>query len=707
MKPPLRIFLADLTYDTIAISTEAMPLNIGYIASYCIKKFGSDVEISLFKYISDLEKALEENPPDILGMSNYCWSQNVSLEMFKICKEKNPHSLRVWGGPNFPIDLPSQELFLNNAPEVDIYVPIDGEVGFSNVVDCALKSNSKENIRTSVLSSSLEGCVIKNSQGKLQYTLANTRIRKLDEIPSPYITGLMDKFFDGKLIPMLQTNRGCPFTCTFCTDGNDAVMQVNKFSKERVKDELEYIAEHVPEKVHSMFISDLNFGMLPGDAETCNIISELQNSHNFPQRIIATTGKNNKEGVINGIQKLKGSINFSMSVQSMDQDVLQNIRRDNISVDKMISLAPAIKESGLLTIAEIILCLPGENYQKHLDSIRKLVLAKLDDIVIHTCMLLPGSEMSIPSERLKYQFQTKFRILPRDFVTLNNGKRICEIEEVVVSTKDMTFDEYVELRILGFILWMTNKGILYDPIIKFLREMNVDVFDLFYQMVKRKEIAPLPVRNILERYRDATVGELFDSSEDIFELIQDDEKYADLVDGKGAINVMQFHHAAVLTECMDEWTDYVVQIANNLLKENNQFSMEIQNQFQTIENFCRGTCHNPLGENRMNTNPEFILKYDVKKWLSSEKPLSDFKFSDPINTSFILTPEQYKVIQDTLDMYGDTLVEKTKVLKMIAQHHLWRSPSYQGMETSENITNGKQKLLTDKSINTESTIFSV
>ena len=166
MKPPLRIFLADLTYDTIAISTEAMPLNIGYIASYCIKKFGSDVEISLFKYISDLEKALEENPPDILGMSNYCWSQNVSLEMFKICKEKNPHSLRVWGGPNFPIDLPSQELFLNNAPEVDIYVPIDGEVGFSNVVDCALKSNSKENIRTCVLSSHLEGCVIKNPQGK-------------------------------------------------------------------------------------------------------------------------------------------------------------------------------------------------------------------------------------------------------------------------------------------------------------------------------------------------------------------------------------------------------------------------------------------------------------------------------------------------------------------------------------------------------------
>ena len=705
IKQPLQIFLADLTYDTIAISTEAMPLNVGYIASYCLKKFGPKIEIKLFKYISDLEKELEENPPDILGMSNYCWSQNVSHEMFKICKEKNPNSLRVWGGPNFPVDMPSQELFFKNAPEVDVYIPIDGEVGFEHVVDCVLKSNSKKNIREQVLSSSLEGCIIKNNQGKLQYTLANTRIKNLDEIPSPYTTGLMDKFFDGKLIPMLQTNRGCPFTCTFCTDGNDAVMQVNKFSKKRIKDELIYMAQHVPKKVHSMFISDLNFGMLPGDIETCNIISKIQETSNFPQRIIATTGKNNKDGVINAIQKLKGSINFSMSVQSMDQEVLENIRRANISVDKMISLAPTIKESGLLTIAEIILCLPGESYQKHLDSIRKLVLTELDDIVIHTCMLLPGSEMAIPSERSKYQFQTKFRILPRDFATLSNGKRICEIEEVVISTKDMTFNEYVELRVLGFVLWMTNKGILYDPIIKFLKEVDIDVFELFHQMVQRKETAPLAVHKILERYRDATIDELFDSPETIFEMIQDDKKYSDLVEGKGAINVMQFHHAVVLTECIDEWTDYVIQISIELLKENNQYSANIQNEFKTIENFCRGICHNPLGKNRMKTNPEFILNYDVKKWLLSKNSLNYFKFSSPTTTIFMLTEEQYKIIQDTLDMYGNSLVEKTKVLKMIAQHHLWRHPNYTNNELS-NSNFVKQKILT-KSISSENTVFSV
>ena len=31
---PLKIFLCDLTYDTITLSVDGFPLNVGYIASY-------------------------------------------------------------------------------------------------------------------------------------------------------------------------------------------------------------------------------------------------------------------------------------------------------------------------------------------------------------------------------------------------------------------------------------------------------------------------------------------------------------------------------------------------------------------------------------------------------------------------------------------------------------------------------------------------
>ena len=396
----LKIYLGDLTYDTISLSTEAFPLNIGYIAAYCKKLFGSDVDITLFKYIDDLETAIINSPPDILGLSNYAWNHSISLEMFKILKKENPISICVMGGPNFPLDFHSQKSFLDRAPEVDIYVPIEGEVGFSNIIKKTLTANSVNDIRNVVLSDPIDGCITRQINGEYKYS-SNIEIRtkQLDEIPSPYLTGILDKFFDGKLSPTLQTNRGCPFQCTYCVDGNDAVRQVTHFSIERVTDELNYIARHVPKTTNSMIITDLNFGMIPRDLDICDVIANTQKEFGYPTQIQATTGKNSKEKIIEAIKRVNGALRIWLSVQSMDQDVLRNVKRNNISVDQMLALQPAIREAKLPTLSEVIIGLPGETYQSHIKTLRDLLRARVDDIQIYTCMMLDGAEMNTPEHR--------------------------------------------------------------------------------------------------------------------------------------------------------------------------------------------------------------------------------------------------------------------------------------------------------------------
>ena len=673
---PLKIYLGDLTYTTVTLATEAFPLNVGYIASYCKKLFGNDVEITLFKYIDEIDKAVNENPPDILGLSNYCWSHNVSYEIFKMCKKTNPNVVTVWGGPNFPIDFPSQKKFMGRYEEVDIYVPTEGEIGFSNVVKKVLESNSIDEVKQKITQNPIDGCVSRNEQGQIQCTIPTLRISSLDEIPSPYLNGMMSKFFDGKLTPMLQTNRGCPFHCTFCTDGRDEVNKENSFDIKRVQSEIRYIAEHIPKNTHSLHISDLNFGMYPRDIEICESLAKIQEKFDYPKYIKCTTGKNQKNKIIKAIKRLNSSLRVTMSVQSLDPDVLNNIRRDNISVDHMLALYPAIKEADLQTTSEVILGLPGETYSNHIQTLRDLIRAKMDEIVVHTCMLLDGSEMNLPEERKKWGMKTKFRVLQRDFAELSSGKKVIEYEEVVVSSNTMTFEEYIDLRNLAFIIFVTNQGIVFDSVQKLLREQDIDVFELYYRMLTNKKNSPENTQKVIEQFQQATVGELWDSPQELLENFQKDFEYKKLLNGEAGTNVLYHHKAVVISEYMDDWAEYVIESAHTVLKNSNNYNDELEKQFETVANYCRGLSHNVLGQDRLDTNPEYEFEYDIPSWLSPKTnlKLDNFKLDTKLKISFQLDDEQFKMVQDNIDVYGHSRIGKSKTLKMLPNQKLWRHP---------------------------------
>jgi radical SAM superfamily enzyme YgiQ (UPF0313 family) len=673
LEKPTKIFLGDLIYDSVGTYTGVFPLNIGYIASSCISRFGNDVDITLFKYIDDLDKAINESPPTILGLSNYAWTHNISLELFQMLKLKNPNALTVWGGPNFPADMEDQKKFMKKYPQVDVYIPIEGETGFSNVVELALSSKSEDELQTKISEKPIEGCITRDSKGDLQYNNPVIRTSKLDEIPSPYLTGIMDKFFDGKLTPMMQTNRGCPFTCTFCVDGLDNVQKVNSFSTERVKNELNYISQHVPKNIHSLHFSDLNFGMFPRDLEICDAINETREKYNYPTKVLTTTGKNKKDKIVEAIRRLDGAMALTMSVQSMDEQVLKNIRRENISTDVMLGLMPAVREAGLLTESEVILGLPGETYQTHLDTIRKLIHAKLDSIQVYTCMLLDGSEMATPHERSKWGFKTKFRVLPSDFSKISNGKNILEIEEVIVGNNTLTFDEYVELRVFAFVLWTSTFGIIYAPILKFLRHNNIDAFNLFFQMMKQVHTLPLNIKNIFDSFKEKTIGELWDSKEEIISNYQDEGEFQKLLNGEDAMNVIQYHNFLLRKSHMDELTEYLFKIAYSLLDENN-INEELKKQFYEIKNYCLGLGHNVISKNRDLTNLKFIFSYDIQAWLdSSDKLLEIFKLVNPITLEFRFYDEQSTIFQDELDR-ADSLIGQSQALKKIPVPMQWRHP---------------------------------
>ena len=131
---------------------------------------------------------------------------------------------------------------------------------------------------------------------------------------------------------------------------------------------------------------------------------------------------------------------------------------------------------------------------------------------------------------------------------------------------------------------------------------------------------------------------------------------------------------------MSEWTDYIFAMLKELLVDKGRFDDVSSRQFEDIANYSRGLSFNPLGSDRMVTNPKFEFMYDIGKWLnatSTNSLLADFRSSSPLEIEFCFTKDQFDIIQDQLDRFDNNIIGTSKALfgsTYIPSHYYWRTP---------------------------------
>ena len=65
-KNPVSIILCDLTYDTLVLVSDTMPVNIGFVGSYAKQKFGGNINLSFFKYPESVIEEIKNIPHEFL-----------------------------------------------------------------------------------------------------------------------------------------------------------------------------------------------------------------------------------------------------------------------------------------------------------------------------------------------------------------------------------------------------------------------------------------------------------------------------------------------------------------------------------------------------------------------------------------------------------------------------------------------------------------
>jgi len=515
MKP--EIIFADLSYINHGKEWTIlpMPLNVAYLAAYVNKMLPGSFSIKIIKDPYKLIETIESRSPKVVAFSNYIWNKNLSLQFAAYTKTQHPECITIMGGPNINvIDHEWVKNFTLKHPQIDFLIEGEGEVKMYNLLACSLEhkfqldeiknaspvgtiflDNDSQNVVNNT--SFLEATGWSSIDG-INLDVKRNRLRDLNDIPSPYLTGLLDEFLkDRKYCPIIETNRGCPYLCTFCNWGDMGKSKSSMFSLDRVFGELKYISETNYSETPYLYIGDANFGLFKRDIEIATVLRNMNDASSFPKNIYLYFAKNSTEKVVEIAEILKDMVGISLSRQTQNEDVLKKIRRSNISVDTFNHLSGLAKKLGVESTVELITGLPDESKESFYKGVRHLLRQNVDRLHIFPAMLLNGSEMGTSEYRNKFGMSGEHRLI--DGCAGEYGPvRAMEFEEIVTQTNVMSRSDYFELRIFHFLQTLFLDTRLYKDVVILLE--NVELIDLILDIIANYRSAPEPFRELIEEF---------------------------------------------------------------------------------------------------------------------------------------------------------------------------------------------------------------
>jgi len=367
---------------------------------------------------------------DICFLSCYMWNWEYNKTLAQEIKNKYPSCKVIMGGPQIT-DKPDNRFF-NRFNFVDTVCLTEGEETFVKILQSIVDDEPLEKI------------------------YKGDRLHHLD-IPSPYLSGVFDLILKNNpgfvFNATLETNRGCPFQCTFCDWGSLTYAKIRKFPIEKVFEELEWIAHN---KIDYLSIADANFGVFyDRDMEITDKLVSLQTEYGFPKVVDATWYKNSSEKILKIVKKFSASgfnRGLTLSVQSMDESVLTEIKRTNMEMSSLKDIFAKCNAEGIQSYTELILGLPQETYDSWCNGLCEVIGAgQHGAIESWLTQLLENAELNTDYQRELHGLQT---VIASDYVSGHlEEDNISETAELVVGTKYMPFDKLVDSWLYS---WMIN-----------------------------------------------------------------------------------------------------------------------------------------------------------------------------------------------------------------------------------------------------------
>ena len=674
----LKVLLADPRHTGLLTHSNYVPIGIGYIGSHLLKSLENkaNIELELYTDPDEIFDRIEEWKPDIVGISNYMWNAALSNYICEFTKKIDPNILCVLGGPEFPAGTGARYIkntnendtfdksfkYLLERPCVDYFAWSDGEVAFTEIVERFIDANYSVELLKSKNQPIKGSASISKDKKKLLVgdyfprigMSGSIKAHGRDIIPSPYTSGLLDKFLDGKFIPCFETARGCPFMCTFCDQGLDE-SKMTSHSNLRMYEELMYVGERVSNiengQKHVEFF-DSNWGMFNKDLEFAEDILKVMNKYDWPEFIEARAPKSNRENILKINDMLKNRVRFGLSMQSLNIETLTDIKRRNWTTEEYIDFLDELKKRGKTASSEMIIPLPGETVESYFEG-QKFLMNNNVQPDTYTLMLLCGAELGRDRAIKNYEMKSKFRLLPKGFGQYR-GKSILELEQICVETNTMSFEGYLQCRNYSLLVRLLNHK-LFEPIYKLTKKLNINWFDLIRAFDTR--VSDKNFKGSLKDYYDdfsaESSDECFETEESLKEYYLKPENFKAVLKGEMGENLSKKYLAKGLYIYNDVVETVFQVIKDKLINKNDSETVEI---LSSAEQWLKNIhmIHEVFAENAKEKDKfDLNINFDFPAWLEKEElPLSKFKIKSTYNLSYN-TKEVKNLRTSIAEQYGN------------------------------------------------------
>ena len=642
------VYLADPIHTYIGTrDSRFIPLSALNIAAYIDAIFGEKLQISVFKFPERLMEAIESRPPDIIGTSNYIWNYRVSKAALDFAKRRNPRAITVMGGPNATLTVPKMTRFLADGV-VDYYVPdsvTGGEKPFASLVGALLDRVDVVHEHRGVHGIWL----LDKDTGQARLIPPQPSEPNLKWLPSPFQMGLADQFFEDGLAAMIETNRGCPFHCSFCVWGNGS--KVTQFDVDRVRADLDYCSVRAKQKL--LMINDANFGLFKKrDLEIAQHIKKLNKEAAWPTNIVVNWGQVRSESSIAVANELKGITILRQSSQSMNEEVLKTVKRNNIPDFQWKYVAEECRRDGIESFAELIIMLPGETLESYLSGLRYFFKLGINCVNTNQCQLLEGAEMNTDEHRARFGVKTAWRLLEDAYGEYNNYTCI-EAEEVVTETNTLTFEENMMARALNWLIQMSWTIRRHDLILKVMLDRGHNPVDFLMRVIQNADHAPAGFRKLMQDFDRDARAELFPSYEALCEHYSKKEELEKLRSGGfSKLNTLYSGRALAVNS---EIIQFYCRIATEIMNEQGENSEAF---FEMLDECARFASERSLSVtelNRIETGIELEkshkFAFDIVSWDRDPQnhPLSNYRTQRGMSYRFFTTTDQVNAVRSFME----------------------------------------------------------